>query len=189
MSAKRLTEAIQLVLRTNLKKCRQKAFPGSSSARRCARAFNVTPAQWSHWETGRRVPDSVSRQKLAAFFNITEHELLNPNFNDNIIKSHNQISSQQFDIPSETEFSAVDAADPLKAFVARVAEHVSPQLASKVAPHLTSTLVAQIAPAIIDRIAEQITPIIVDKVCQQLGVLALKNHASTKQIHSNTRNP
>ncbi len=67
----RMPEDLRATIAHNIRTCRCLYYPGRGGAKSCAEEFGVSPQQWSPWENGRRTPDEIRLQQLAAFFNVT----------------------------------------------------------------------------------------------------------------------
>lgn len=48
-----------------------KKFPGRGGGKECAKAFGVSPQQWSPWERAVRTPNESRLAEIAKFFNVT----------------------------------------------------------------------------------------------------------------------
>ncbi|MCC8189918.1 MAG: helix-turn-helix domain-containing protein [Planctomycetes bacterium] len=55
----------------NLKRLRQKKFPGHGGAKKCAEQFGVAAQAWSQWERGVKMPNDINQRKLALFFGVS----------------------------------------------------------------------------------------------------------------------
>ncbi|MCC8116532.1 MAG: helix-turn-helix domain-containing protein [Planctomycetes bacterium] len=67
----RMPDDLRAIIAHNIRVCRCERYPGRGGAKSCAEDFGVSPQQWSPWENGRRTPDELRLQQLAAFFNVT----------------------------------------------------------------------------------------------------------------------
>lgn len=63
------------VISCNLKKYRQKKYPGRGGLTVCAERFGISAQYWRDWETGKRTPGTRNQLKLAEFFGVTIGEL------------------------------------------------------------------------------------------------------------------
>ena len=72
----RIPEQLRRNIGANLRRLRMQLFPGRGGAQTCARAFGVSPQQWSPWERGLRTPDENRLARLAAFFGVSVEELM-----------------------------------------------------------------------------------------------------------------
>lgn len=74
-------DELRATIARNIRKCRMKKYPGRGGGKNCAAGFsehigkNVSPQQWSPWETGKRTPDEVRLQQIAEFFGVTVEDL------------------------------------------------------------------------------------------------------------------
>ncbi len=67
----KIPDELRRTIAANIRTCRSKKFPGTGGSKRCAKAFGVSPQQWSPWECGVRTPDETRLVKLAEFFGVT----------------------------------------------------------------------------------------------------------------------
>lgn len=63
---------LKQVVAHNIRTCRMKTYPGRGGATKCAKAFGVSPQQWSPWERAIRTPDESCLSRIARFFNVTD---------------------------------------------------------------------------------------------------------------------
>ncbi len=65
------------IIARNIRECRREKFPGRGGGKKCAEEFsqysgkNISPQQWSPWESGGRTPNEESLQQIARFFGKT----------------------------------------------------------------------------------------------------------------------
>lgn len=66
-----MPDTLRETIARNIRECRMTKFPGRGGGKRCAEAFGVSPQQWSPWESGKRTPDELRLEQIAAFFGTT----------------------------------------------------------------------------------------------------------------------
>ena len=67
----KIPKTLRLTIAANIRACRMKKFPGHGGCTKCAKAFGVSPQQWSPWERGRRMPDETRLEQIATLFGVT----------------------------------------------------------------------------------------------------------------------
>ncbi len=67
----KMPDALRETIARNIRECRLRKYPGRGGGKRCAESFGVSPQQWSPWESGKRTPDELRLEQIAAFFNTT----------------------------------------------------------------------------------------------------------------------
>ena len=67
----KMPDALRETIARNIRECRLRKFPGRGGGKRCAESFGVSPQQWSPWESGKRTPDELRLEQIAAFFDST----------------------------------------------------------------------------------------------------------------------
>lgn len=67
----KMPDALRETIARNIRDCRMKKFPGRGGGKKCAESFGVSPQQWSPWESGKRTPDELRLEQIAAFFGAT----------------------------------------------------------------------------------------------------------------------
>lgn len=67
----KMPDALRETIARNIRDCRLRKFPGRGGGKRCAESFGVSPQQWSPWESGKRTPDELRLEQIAAFFGTT----------------------------------------------------------------------------------------------------------------------
>ncbi len=77
----KIPDELRATIARNIRACRMKKYPGRGGGKNCAAGFseyiekNVSPQQWSPWETGKRTPDEMRLQQIAEFFGVTVEDL------------------------------------------------------------------------------------------------------------------
>lgn len=77
----KIPDELRATIARNIRACRMKKYPGRGGGKNCAAGFseyigkNVSPQQWSPWETGKRIPDEVRLKQIADFFGVTVEDL------------------------------------------------------------------------------------------------------------------
>lgn len=64
------------IFRKNLKKWRERHFPGHGGKTKCAKALGVTLAEWGAWEGGKRTPNEKNIKRIAELFEIDPIDLI-----------------------------------------------------------------------------------------------------------------
>lgn len=73
----RMPNELREIIAWNIRDCRRKRFPRRGGSKQCAEEFslfvdgNISPQQWSPWETGKRTPDESRLDQIARFFEKT----------------------------------------------------------------------------------------------------------------------
>lgn len=67
----KMPDALRETIARNIRECRLRKYPGRGGGKRCAESFGVSPQQWSPWESGKRTPDELRLEQIAAFFETT----------------------------------------------------------------------------------------------------------------------
>ncbi len=81
----RIPQSLRATIARNIRECRREKFPGRGGSKKCAEKFslysgkNISPQQWSPWESGRRTPNEEYLQQIAAFFEKTVEYMLRDN--------------------------------------------------------------------------------------------------------------
>ncbi len=63
-------EAQRAIVSDNLKKLREKRYPGHGGKKQVAEAMGLKIQQWSPWEKGQRMPSEIRLEKIAQFFGV-----------------------------------------------------------------------------------------------------------------------
>ncbi len=64
-------EAQLAIVSDNLKRLREKMYPGHGGKKQVADAMRLKIQQWSPWEKGQRIPSDIRLEKIAAFFSVS----------------------------------------------------------------------------------------------------------------------
>lgn len=67
----KMPDALRETIARNIRDCRLRKYPGRGGGKKCAESFGVSPQQWSPWESGKRTPDELRLEQIAAFFGTT----------------------------------------------------------------------------------------------------------------------
>jgi transcriptional regulator with XRE-family HTH domain len=65
-----------MTIARNIRRLKERKFPGRGGSKKCADALGVTPQQWSPWEIGSRGPDEKTLKAIARLFGVTVDDLL-----------------------------------------------------------------------------------------------------------------
>ncbi|MCD8139822.1 MAG: helix-turn-helix domain-containing protein [Planctomycetaceae bacterium] len=80
-----MPQVVRTAIAQNIRRHRLEKFPGRGGAKSCAKAFGVSPQQWSPWERGYRTPSEAHLQRLAEFFDTTVEELTRPSLTEEAV--------------------------------------------------------------------------------------------------------
>ncbi len=81
----RISKSLRAIIARNIRECRREMFPKIGGSKACAAKFseycgrNITPQQWSPWESGGRTPNEDSLEQIAAFFGKTVEYMCSDN--------------------------------------------------------------------------------------------------------------
>jgi transcriptional regulator with XRE-family HTH domain len=65
-----------MIIAANIRRLKERKFPGRGGSKKCADALGVTPQQWSPWEIGTRGPDEKTLKAIARLFGVAVDDLL-----------------------------------------------------------------------------------------------------------------
>lgn len=139
------------IISDNIKKCRNKLFPGYGGTKECAKLFGVSPSQWSHWENARRMPGKNARHMLAKFFNIPESDLVRPDFTEEAVTlNENWKGASSSDAPkNETRDDLMSAnksgaeQKPFMDFFDNITTLIAEQITTKVMKQITPIIIKE----------------------------------------------
>ncbi len=102
------------IIAQNIRACRKRKFPGRGGGQKCAAMFsayvgkNISPQQWSPWESGLRTPEESRLRQIASFFDTSVEYMRRDN--RNFTEPHN--AQSETDPPAIPDIFSWNAAAP-----------------------------------------------------------------------------